>query len=544
MGDQQGRTCRACGAGWRDPAARFCGRCGAVLPHGRGAAAGPSGTTSPVPSGRRRWLAGAAALAVIGGAVLIGVASTTVEETPVAPGDVEVALPDPQEVPRRPPRPPEAIRVPIPAQVTCDPTPCARWQVHLNPGATIPMGGLLLHSELEGRPAPGAGAPADEATVTALATDDGSVVWRRNVTVARPGGWPGSRLLTVHTSRSDHPDLILLPNGPLLIAMEVTGQQRWAVDVGGPTVAATGTPDGDVVVEVRPGPTRALLRLAGDDGTVRWRTEVANVLAVATTHAVVTPSDGRGHAGVDLTTGEVTPWSRDLPRPPVQPPVPLAADRLAVVTPEAIELVDAATGEPVTRRPLPGGAIDTVDAVGVDGALRAVGLDPSPPATTDGWFSAARGLVVVRHGEQALELLALDGDGAVVWERTLEVAPTECCWDLQFGGDAATVVVTPPPWDPQPAHVLSTADGRTVRSIELPTDLDGAAPWIAWVGEIAVTRAASTGVMSLWFPGGTVHVDRTVTIIALDPVPVIQVGATLVGLDPHLLGPDGGTGER
>lgn len=357
-------TCGNCGATWKRREARFCGRCGAVLE-----TSAPGRTDkNRSRAARSRWraiVAAIGAVALVTAAVAATVAGVAEPDGPGASGatpSLDVELPEQAE--RRPPPPSDEPRTstgePRGPALTCEPEPCQRWHVELNPGSTV-VDDAVYH----------VGRSDWRLELTALALADGSRLW--------------SEPLAIPDTTNGEP---LPPRPPQIIAEPA-----------------------DVIVVAAGGLLQARSRT---DGRLVWEREVVSVAGrtgPGTPLLVLEASGdpGREHlVALDLASGREL-WRRDLPRDGFV--LNLAGSELRVERDDGSESWDVETGEVLSHAASADGVGDRMD-VERHGRLLVHRRPHDHPANV-GDREARVGRAVILDARDGTEILTAAGVGGV-----------------------------------------------------------------------------------------------------------------------------------
>ncbi len=576
-----------CECGHEQTAGRFCGRCGKPLQPDTAApaAAGTQDRHAPgwktvaaFRQGRtsQRSVRALVAVVVVVIAGAIGVSQLLTDDGSVPPSDSDEsadAMPD------------SSNDLPD-AQMSCIPADCVLWELDLGEGHVAERDGLLIHLGLPQSQT--AESSTQDFRLTAVSTSDGSVLWEQNLGVqAGPAG------LEEVAVRLVDDELLLVSAGDGLVAFDTSGEQLWQVPVsasGRMQVARAGT-NGDVLVWAGPplemlvpdGDLGTLMSVDRSDGTVRWSIAQATLAAFTEDHALVVRG-AEELTGIDLTSGTEAEWSFAIEQvaapdamqdglDPTRTRIP--ADKLlAILGEDGFDVFDTTSGQivaaqelhltdqdrvatigqlllvehghsglandqpgPISFHPLDDAA---QEPIGFDDATAVIelGTDPlisqqSEPAPEPG------GVAVATQTDNHVDVTVLDDDGTTRWHRAFELPDPACCWRLHPGLDTSSLVVLPPADVEGPIRVLSSQDGSTTRSFELPSEL-ASAENIQWIGDIAHIGARPDSALetTLVLPSSQIRLQPTGRIVALAPVPVLQVGqGTYSGLDPQVLEP-------
>lgn len=466
----------------------------------------------------------------------------------------------------------------------CDPQGCARWEVPLIRGASEVVGDVLVHATIGRRNSdqtPGGPSESTEVEVAAVDLMSGELRWQLPV--------PGTRSQVVAAAPATvHPIdeelvAVAVPSG-LHVFDVADGRLHWSADVGVHVTDVHATADGNLIAWGRPqpravriygtsgvtapvGPTAFLLGLDRDDGRLRWRQDDLAPLAWGPATVVAGGTDGRGLYGVDTATGELRWERRDLPEPRR---VVRGDGMVAVHGDRMIELVDLASGETRLQLAIGVGAREVLGFVGSrlavlgfgeagDRALRLI--DPAAPMTPGREFVGVTGVVSVqaevergspRHPHvrpflaltdqtaTRLRLRVIDAEGTVRWEDARPLHDTACCYEVAATTDHTGIALLPPDPRAQPVEVLAVADGRLLRTVAAPIEVDDAV--VRWVDELLMVERSDPQGLSTTFHGraARLEVEGTAELVAVEPLPVVQTSTSLVGLEPEMfLGGDG-----
>jgi len=424
--------------------------------------------------------------------------------------------------------------------------------------------------------------------LTAVSTSDGSVLWEQDLDAQAGTASAGLEEVTV---RLVDDELVLVSADGGLVAFDTAGERLWQVAASGTMQVARAGIDGDVLVWAGPPPEMlvaggdlgTLMSVDRSDGTVRWFVAQASLVAFTEDHALVVRG-AQELTGVELASGNEADWSFEVERVvapesaqdginPSRSRVP--ADKLLVVLgDDGFEVFDTTEGQVVSTQELhltdqdrvstigqlllvkhghsgiptePPGHISlhpladpTREPIEFDDTTALIGLGTHPlfPQQAEPQLHPGGVAVATQTGNQ-LDITVLDDDGTTRWKRELELPATACCWRLHPGLDPSDLVVLSPVDLEAPIHVLSSQDGSTTRSFELPSDL-ASADNIRWTAGIAQIQAPprSAPETTLVFPNSRIRLQPTGRIVALAPVPVLQVGhGTYTGLDPKIFQP-------
>jgi hypothetical protein len=461
-------TCADCGARW--PArARYCGRCGAVVTPPP--AHGPRGHTRSQarPGPPRAVRGGTVGVLVVAVVAVVVLGSGPGVGTATSPLDDEVALPSARSVPpatgatladdvtaqaddapgaasaRTGTRPDRADLVltrsspGVPRTVTCVPAGCHGWRRPFDrerPPTVGAGGGLVVVVD------------ADRATGVDAAT--GQERWVAPLDDLLPTTAGGTRLSDLVGRERPHlavdDDLVLIGTGRRVAALDPSdGERRWVARSTGWRLEALTVLDRVVVLRERPRPideedeagrprrVQPITVLDRADGTVRWRTEVAELVDVDADGGSDGRSDGSGGDGGGSDGGDDDGEGGGL----------------TVIVDDRLQGVDPTTGYVRWRRSWSAGAY--VFRAGpwlvTEGSRGHRLLDPATGrelADLDGYL--AHGVLEVGEltvsvllqpepgaapTSHAGDLVALAADGTTVWRQPYGfAAPMRCCATL------------------------------------------------------------------------------------------------------------------
>lgn len=359
------RGCPDCGAAWREPTARFCGRCGARLTEQSDTSArGMPRLSLRTPPRLARWVAG-----IIAAGLVVGALAWAASRPPRVQ-QIDVAVPAQTELQAPPDRRGELPRCVVDGLEQ----DCVTWQLDARTTSVQSRGKLLVIMRREG-------------LVQAVNPTTGDIVWSTGTPIVEgeliPGdvsgrvivmgnervelldagsghtlgsyaGWLGALSDDRFAVVSNYEATTGLPLGPTLLVDMVSGQaDEWELEPSEHVVDLTG-PILTLVAPHDSGPTD--VRAYDDDGELLWSVARAawRVVVGELIHTVVGEFDPTVPVTLqtlDPRTGDVL-WARELGTEYLGGPG-LVHGSLIVPEGGTVVSLDPATGEERWREPLP-----------------------------------------------------------------------------------------------------------------------------------------------------------------------------------------------